>query len=152
MSGGRIKRLAPYLDEGAFMLTWCDGLADVDLHRLREFHEAHGRLATLTAVHPPARFGRLTLAGDRISAFHEKTVDPDEWINGAFFVLEPGVFEYIAGDATSWEREPLSRLAAEGELMAHRHEGFWQCMDTLKEAQDLNALWRQGRAAWNIRD
>jgi glucose-1-phosphate cytidylyltransferase len=150
MSGGRIKRIAPYLDDGAFMLTWCDGLADVDLNRLRDFHEAHGRLATLTAVHPPARFGRLTLADDRITAFREKLVDPDEWINGAFFVLEPGVFDYIAGDDTQWEREPLSRLAAAGELMAHRHGGFWQCMDTLKEAQDLNALWRQGAAPWWI--
>ena len=149
MSGGRIKRLAPYLD-GPFMLTWCDGLADVDLPRLRDFHRAHGRLATLTAVHPPARFGRLTLAGNRIAAFREKTIDPDEWINGAFFVLEPGVFEYIAGDDTQWEREPLSRLAADGELMGHRHEGFWQCMDTLKEAQDLNALWRRGEAVWNV--
>ena len=149
MSGGRIKRLAPYLDR-PFMLTWCDGLADVDLPRLCHFHRAHGRLATLTAVHPPARFGRLTLAGDRITAFREKTIDPDEWINGAFFVLEPGVFQYIAGDETQWEREPLSRLAAEGQLMAHRHEGFWQCMDTLKEAQDLNALWRRGAAAWKV--
>ena len=149
MSGGRIKRLAPYLD-GPFMLTWCDGLADVDLPRLRDFHRAHGRLATLTAVHPPARFGRLTLAGNRIAAFREKTIDPDEWINGAFFVLEPGVFEYIAGDDTQWEREPLSRLAADGELMGHRHEGFWQCMDTLKEAQDLNALWRRGEAIWKV--
>jgi glucose-1-phosphate cytidylyltransferase len=149
MSGGRIKRLAPYLD-GPFMLTWCDGLADVDLPRLREFHRGHGRLATLTAVHPPARFGRLTLAGNRIAAFREKTIDPDEWINGAFFVLEPGVFEYIAGDDTQWEREPLSRLAADGELMAHRHDGFWRCMDTLKEAQDLNALWRRGAAVWKV--
>jgi glucose-1-phosphate cytidylyltransferase len=149
MSGGRIKRLAPYLD-GPFMLTWCDGLADVDLPRLCDFHRAHGRLATLTAVHPPARFGRLTLAGDRITAFREKTIDPEEWINGAFFVLEPRVFEYIAGDETQWEREPLSRLAAEGQLMAHRHEGFWQCMDTLKEAQDLGALWRRGAAAWKV--
>ena len=149
MSGGRIKRLAPYLD-GTFMLTWCDGLADVDLDRLRAFHEAHGRLATLTAVHPPARFGRLTLAGDRITAFREKTIDPDEWINGAFFVLEPGVFDYIDGDDTQFEREPLSALAAAGQLMAHRHEGFWQCMDTLKEAQDLNALWRQGAAPWMV--
>jgi glucose-1-phosphate cytidylyltransferase len=149
MSGGRIKRLAPYLD-GPFMLTWCDGLADVDLARLRDFHRAHGRLATLTAVHPPARFGRLTLAGARISAFREKTVDPDEWINGAFFVLEPGVLDHIAGDETQFEREPLSRLAAAGELMAHRHEGSWQCMDTLKEAEDLNALWRGGGAFWKV--
>ncbi len=150
MSGGRIKRLAPYLDDRPFMLTWCDGLSDVDLDRLRAFHEAHGRLATLTAIHPPARFGRLTLEGDRITAFQEKTVDPDEWINGAFFVLEPGVFAYIEGDHTSWEREPLTALAADGQLMAYRHESFWQCMDTLPEAQHLNSLWSQGTAPWKI--
>lgn len=149
MSGGRIKRLAPYLD-APFMLTWCDGLADIDLDRLRTFHQTHGRLATLTAIHPPARFGRLTLEGDRISAFQEKTVEPSEWINGAFFVLDPGVFDVIAGDHTQFEHEPLCDLAAAGELMAWRHESFWQCMDTLKEAQELNALWQTGRAPWKI--
>jgi glucose-1-phosphate cytidylyltransferase len=150
MSGGRIKRLAPYLDGAPFMLTWCDGLADIDLDRLRSFHFSQGGLATLTAIHPPARFGRLTLSGNRISAFAEKTTDPSEWINGAFFVLEPQVFEFIAGDATQFEHEPLSGLAAAGELMAYRHESFWQCMDTLKEAQDLDALWQTGRAPWKI--
>jgi glucose-1-phosphate cytidylyltransferase len=150
MSGGRIRRLAPYLDGAPFMLTWCDGLADVDLIELRDFHERHGRLVTLSAVHPPARFGRLTLEGDRVMAFREKEIDPRDWINGAFFVLSPGVFSYIAGDDTQFEREPLSALAADGELMARRHEGFWQCMDTLKEAQDLNALWREGRAPWKV--
>ena len=150
MSGGRIKRLAPYLDGAlhADVVRWPGGRRPAAPARLSI--ERHGRLATLTAVHPPARFGRLTLAGDRITAFREKTIDPDEWINGAFFVLEPGVFEYIAGDDTQWERETLSRLAADGELMAHRHEGFWQCMDTLKEAQDLNALWRGGAAPWKV--
>jgi glucose-1-phosphate cytidylyltransferase len=150
MSGGRIKRLAPYLDEGPFMLTWCDGLADVDLGALCAFHEARGRLATLSAVHPPARFGRLDLDGDRVTAFREKEVDRDEWINGAFFVLDPRVMTYIAGDDTQFEREPLSRLAADGELAVRRHEGFWQCMDTLKEAQDLNRLWHDGRAPWKV--
>jgi glucose-1-phosphate cytidylyltransferase len=150
MSGGRIKRLAPYLDGEPFMLTWCDGLADVDLGQLRAFHERHGRLVTLSAVHPPARFGRLTLEGDRVAAFREKEIDRDEWINGAFFVADPGMFPYIAGDDTQFERQPLSALAADGELMARRHEGFWQCMDTLKEAQDLNDLWRQGRSPWKV--
>lgn len=150
MSGGRIKRLAPYLDDAPFMLTWCDGLADVDLDRLRSFHRNHGGLATLTAIHPPARFGRLTLEGERITAFQEKTTDPAEWINGAFFTLDPDVFGFIAGDATQFEHEPLSRLAAAGELMAYRHESFWQCMDTLKEAQDLNALWQIGKAPWKV--
>jgi glucose-1-phosphate cytidylyltransferase len=150
MSGGRIKRLAPYLDDQPFMLTWCDGLADIDLGALGAFHERHGRLATLSAVHPPARFGRLGLDGDRVTAFREKEIDRDEWINGAFFVLDPGVMACIAGDDTQFEREPLSGLAADGELIGRRHEGFWQCMDTLKEAQDLNRLWRDGRAPWKV--
>ena len=150
MSGGRIKRLAPYLEEAPFMLTWCDGLADIDLGALCAFHERHGRLATLSAVHPPARFGRLTLEGDEVRAFREKAIEADEWINGAFFVLEPAVLDYIRGDETQFEREPLSALAAAGELMARRHAGFWQCMDTLKEAQDLNRLWHEGRAPWKL--
>jgi glucose-1-phosphate cytidylyltransferase len=150
MSGGRIKRLGPYLDGQTFMLTWCDGLADIDLDALRAFHQGHGRLATLSAVHPPPRFGRLTLEGAAVRAFREKEVDPEEWINGAFFVLEPEVIDYVAGDATAWEREPLCALAAAGELMARRHEGFWQCMDTLKEAQELDRLWRDGGAPWKV--
>jgi glucose-1-phosphate cytidylyltransferase len=150
MSGGRIKRLGPYLDGEAFMLTWCDGLADIDLDALRAFHEGHGRLATLSAVHPPGRFGRLTLDGDEVRAFREKEIDRDEWINGAFFVLEPAVLDHITGDDTQFEREPLCALAAAGELMARRHEGFWQCMDTLKEAQELDALRRSGGAARQV--
>lgn len=149
-SGGRIKRLAPHLGDAPFMLTWCDGLADVDLRRLIAFHESHGRLATLTAIHPPARFGRLTLIGDRVAAFQEKVVDQDDWINGAFFVLQPDVFAYVAGDDMSWERGPLAQLAAESQLMAYRHEAFWQCMDTLHEAQFLTGLWEEGAAPWKI--
>lgn len=149
-NGGRIRRLRPYLGGSTFMLTWCDGLADVDLDELLAFHRAHGRLATLTAIHPPGRFGRLALDGSRVASFSEKTIDPDEWINGAFFVLEPGVVDYIAGDDVQWERQPLERLAREGELMAYRHESFWQCMDTLKEAQSLGSLWHAGRAPWKV--
>jgi glucose-1-phosphate cytidylyltransferase len=148
MSGGRIKRLAPYLLPGPFMMTWCDGLADVDLDQLLAFHLAHGRLATLTAIHPPAKFGRLSLDGDRVAAFREKAPDPAEWVNGAYFVLNPGVFDYIAGDSIQWEYEPLTGLAADGELMAFRHESFWQCMDTLPEALLLNRFWSQGDAPW----
>jgi glucose-1-phosphate cytidylyltransferase len=147
-NGGRIKRLRPFLDERRFMLTWCDGLADIDLHVLVDFHDRHGKLATLTAVHPPARFGRLRLDDAHIVDFQEKSIDPNEWINGAFFVLEPGIFDYIAGDDTHWESDPLPRMAADGELMAFKHESFWQCMDTLKEAQTLNALWRDNIAPW----
>ena len=150
MSGGRIKRLAPYLDEAPFMLTWCDGLSDVDLHQLRAFHQRHGRIATLTAIHPPSRFGRLTLQDDRVVAFREKDPHADEWINGAFFVLNPEVFDYIAGDQTQFEQEPLVRLAADGQLMAWRHRGFWQCMDTLPEAQLLTRLWEEGGAPWEV--
>jgi glucose-1-phosphate cytidylyltransferase len=150
LSGGRIKRLAPYLDNAPFMLTWCDGLSDVDLHQLRAFHEGHGRIATLTAIHPPSRFGRLTLADDRVVAFREKDPDAGEWINGAFFVLNPEVFDYIAGDQTQFEQEPLARLAADGQLMAYRHRGFWQCMDTLPEAQLLTGLWEEGAAPWKV--
>jgi glucose-1-phosphate cytidylyltransferase len=150
-TGGRIRRLAPYLEEAPFMLTWCDGLADVDLRKLGAFHQAHGRLATLTAVHPPPRFGRLSLDGDQVIAFREKVSDDDEWINGAFFVLEPGVFAYIDGDRDSFERATLPRLVAAGRaLCAYRHRGFWQCMDTLKEAEDLNRLWRAGQAPWQV--
>jgi glucose-1-phosphate cytidylyltransferase len=149
-NGGRLKRLAPYLGSETFMLTWCDGLANVDLDQLLKFHRSHGRLATLTAVHPAARFGRLALNGNQVREFHEKVVGAEEWINGAFFVLEPGVLDYIAGDGTRFEHDTLTRLAREGELMAYRHDAFWQCMDTLREAQELNALWAADQAPWKI--
>jgi glucose-1-phosphate cytidylyltransferase len=125
MTGGRIKRLAPYVGSETFMVTWGDGVADLDVPKLLEFHRAHGKLATVTAVRPPARFGELTLDGDgRVTTFAEKPQLTEGWINGAFFVLEPDVFEYIDDDMTQWEREPLERLAAEGQLMAYRHESF----------------------------
>lgn len=148
LSGGRIKRLAPYLDSEPFMLTYCDGLADVDLDGLLAFHSAHGRLATLTAIHPQPRFGRLSLDGGRVAGFQEKVIDPDEWVNGGFFVLNPKIFDYITGDETQWEREPLAGLAADGELMGYRHKSFWQCMDTLPESILLNDLWQKGNAPW----
>jgi glucose-1-phosphate cytidylyltransferase len=150
MSGGRIKRLAPYLGTAPFMLTWCDGLSNVHLNQLRSFHERHGRIGTLTAVHPPERFGRLALSGERVISFKEKVEDPNEWINGAFFAFNHRVFDYIDGDATQFEREPLERLAGDGELMAYRHESFWQCMDTGKEVQALNDLWNSGAAPWKL--
>ncbi len=150
MTGGRIKRLAPYLGNETFMLTWGDGVSDVDLRRLLGFHRAHGKLATLTAVRPAARFGHLDLDGDRVAEFSEKPQTREGWINGAFFVLEPGVMDYIAGDDTQWEREPLERLARDGQLMAYRHGSFWQCMDTLRDKVLLNELWSSGRAPWRI--
>jgi len=150
LTGGRIKRLAPYLGKETFMLTWGDGVADVNLHELLEFHRAHGKLATLTAVRPPARFGKLSLDGDRVAEFEEKPQLGEGWINGAFFVLEPEVFDYIEGDQTQWEFEPLERLAEEGELMAFRHESFWQCMDTLRDKRLLESLWEQGNPPWKM--
>jgi glucose-1-phosphate cytidylyltransferase len=148
LTGGRIKRLAPWLGNQTFMLTWCDAVADVDLHALLKFHRSHGRLATVTAVRPPPRFGHLVLEGERVVQFKEKAQDAEGWINGAFFVLEPGVLDYIKGDNTQWEKEPLEKLASDGELMAYRHTGFWQCMDTLHEKLLLEKLWQSGQAPW----
>jgi glucose-1-phosphate cytidylyltransferase len=130
-TGGRIKRLAPYLGNETFMLTWGDGVSDINLNDLLEFHRSHGKLATLTAVRPPARFGHLEMDGDMICEFSEKAQTKEGWINGAFFVLEPEVFDYIESDDTQWEKEPLENLAKDGQLMAYKHTSFWQCMDTL---------------------
>jgi len=148
MTGGRIKRLAPYLENETFMLTWADGLSDVNLHELLAFHRSHGKLATLTAVHPPAKFGYLALEGDRVLTFSEKRQLEETWINGAYFVLEPGIFDYIDGDHTQWEKGSLPRLAEEGQLMAYCHTSFWRCMDTLHEKETLEELWRTGDAPW----
>jgi glucose-1-phosphate cytidylyltransferase len=150
LTGGRIKRLAPYLGSGTFMLTWGDGVSDVNLHELLSFHRSHGRLATLTAVRPPARFGHLTFDGEKVSQFSEKPQTREGWINGAFFVLEPGVFDYIDGDDAQWEKGPMERLAAEGQLMAYKHTSFWQCMDTLRDKRLLEDLWQKGNAPWKI--
>jgi glucose-1-phosphate cytidylyltransferase len=150
MTGGRIKRLAPHFTEETFMLTWGDGVADINMPELLAFHKAHGKLATLTAVRPPARFGHLELVKDQICEFSEKPQTSEGWINGAFFVLEPGVFDYIDGDATMWEKEPLERLARDGQLMAYRHQSFWQCMDTLRDKRLLDSLWQSGNPPWKI--
>lgn len=147
-TGGRIKRLAPYMGDETFMLTWGDGVSDVNLHDLLAFHKSHGKLATLTAVRPPARFGHLDLDGEQIVEFSEKPQIGEGWINGAFFVLEPGIFDYIDGDATHWEKEPLERLAKDGQLMAYKHSSFWQCMDTIREKKILESLWESGKAPW----
>ena len=147
-TGGRIKRLQPQIGNERFMLTWGDGVSNVDLQKLLDFHKAHGKLATVTAVRPPARFGRLELDGDRVADFSEKPQLGEGWINGAFFVLEPAVFDYVDGDTTQWEREPLERLAQEGQLMAYRHDSFWQCMDTLRDRKLLEQLWEGGNPPW----
>jgi glucose-1-phosphate cytidylyltransferase len=150
LTGGRIKRLAPYLGNGTFMLTWGDGVSNVDLRKLLAFHRSHGKLATLTAARPPARFGHLELRGDCVEVFSEKPQTKEGWINGAFFVLESGVFDYIGGDMTQWEKEPLERLAKDGQLMAYRHDAFWQCMDTLRDKRLLESLWQSGKAPWKV--
>ena len=130
------------------MLTWGDGLSNLDLDDLLAFHRSHGKLATLTAVRPPARFGHMELDGPRVREFSEKPQTGEGWINGAFFVLEPEVLDYIEGDSTQFEKEPLERLAKDGQLMAYRHHGFWQCMDTVREKHILEELWRSGAAPW----
>lgn len=148
LTGGRIKRLAPYLGRGTFMLTWGDSVSDVNLEDLVAFHHSHGKLATMTLVHPAARFGHLDLRGDRVAEFSEKPQTRTGWINGAFFVLEPGILDYINGDDTQWERDPLAQLARDGQLMAYRHTSFWQCVDTLRDKQLLEELWQSGQAPW----
>jgi glucose-1-phosphate cytidylyltransferase len=148
-TGGRIRRLRAWLkDEREFCLTYGDGLGDVNIGRLVAFHRRQGKLATMTVVHPPGRFGVVTLEGDQAVQFAEKPNVEQGFINGGFFMLSPKVLDYIDGDATTWEREPLERLAREGQLGVYRHEGFWQPMDTLREKQQLEALWATGSAPW----
>jgi glucose-1-phosphate cytidylyltransferase len=149
-TGGRIKRLAPLLEDETFMLTYGDGVADIRCGELLDFHRSHGRLATVTAVRPPARFGGLILDGEHVSEFTEKPQIGEGWINGGFCVLEPQVLDYLEGDETIWEREPLERLAADGQLAAYRHDGFWQPMDTLRDVRLLNALWDDGDVPWKL--
>jgi glucose-1-phosphate cytidylyltransferase len=148
-TGGRLRRLREHLD-ATFIATYGDGLADVDLRALLAFHRAHGRLATVTAVRPPARFGGLHFAGDRVDEFIEKPQAGEGWINGGFFVLEPRCLDYIESDDTIWERGPLEALARDGQLMAYRHEGFFQPMDTLREKSQLEQLWQRGEAPWKL--
>ena len=147
-TGGRLRRLAPWLGHETFMVTYGDGVADLDVRDLVAFHRRHGRLATVTAVRPPARFGGLVFEGDVVTQFAEKPQIGEGWINGGFFVFEPQVLDYIDGDDTMLEREPLERLAADRQLAAYRHEGFWQCMDTLRDVRLLNTLWASGQAPW----
>ncbi|HEX6048191.1 MAG TPA: glucose-1-phosphate cytidylyltransferase [Gemmatimonadaceae bacterium] len=149
-TGGRIRRLADWIGDETFMLTYGDGVADIDIRRLVAFHKAHGKLATITAVRPPSRFGGLRLDGDAVLEFEEKPQIGEGWINGGFFVLEPQVLTHIPADDTLWERGPLESLAAAGELRAYRHEGFWQPMDTLRDVRLLESLWSEGRAPWKV--
>lgn len=148
MTGGRIKRVAQYLDGETFLCTYGDGVSNVDVRSSLAFHREHGRIATMTAVQPPGRFGALQLNGNSVLNFREKPAGDNAWINGGFFVLEPEALEYIGNDSTIWEMAPLEALAAEGQLSAYRHDGFWHPVDTLRDRTNLEALWSAGNAPW----
>lgn len=153
MTGGRLKRVAPYLGAEPFCLTYGDGLSDIDIGAEIAFHRRHGKLATVAAVQPPGRFGVLNIDKDRqVSSFEEKPSDEIGWINGGFFILDPEVIKFIEGDDTSWERAPLTTLAKEGELAAFEHKGFWQACDTLRDKRELEKLWNSGAAPWRVWD
>ena len=150
-TAGRLKRLGPWLHkEDSFMFTYGDAVADIDIGSLLKFHRSHGKLATVTTVHVPARFGRIAYHENQVTDFYEKPHAADGWINGGFFVLQPETLDYIKGDECSWEREPVQRLAIDGQLMGYRHQGFWSCMDTLKEKNILEEHWSSGKAPWKI--
>ncbi len=150
-TGGRIRRVAEFIGDEPFMLTYGDGVANIDIPALLEFHQRSGKLATLTTVRPPARFGSVAFENGVVSSFLEKPQSGEGWINGGFFVLEPGVRRYLRdGDATVWEREPLESLARDGELAAYRHAGFWQPMDTLRDVRQLESLWQSGAPPWKV--
>ena len=149
-TGGRIKRLEPWLKEGTFMATYGDGVCDVDLQMLLEFHRSQGKMATVTAVRPPSRFGGLVFEGNLVKEFSEKPQIGEGWINGGYFVFEPQIFDYLSGDSSILEVDALEKIAAEGQLAAYRHEGFWQCMDTLREKKLLETLWQSGKAPWKV--
>jgi glucose-1-phosphate cytidylyltransferase len=150
MTGGRIKRIAKYVGNETFLLTYGDGVGNVDIGASIRFHQAHGKAATLTAAIPPGRFGRLTIHEKRVASFEEKPLGDGAYVNAGFFVLEPAVFDLIEGDATVWERDPLERLAKRGELFAYKHDGFWQPMDHLRDKNVLEEMWAAGRAPWKV--
>jgi glucose-1-phosphate cytidylyltransferase len=150
-TGGRLRRLKKWLKDGEdFMFTYGDGVADINITDLLAFHRSHGKLATVTTVRSPSRFGRIGFQGDQITDFYEKPEAAEGWINGGYFVLNSKVIDYIEGDETIWEREPVERLAREGQLMGYRHYRFWSCMDTLKEKNILEELWQSGKASWKV--
>ena len=151
-TGGRVKRMAPYIGNSTFMLTYGDGVSDVNIKELVAFHKSHGKIGTLTAVHPPARFGHMHFEGEVITRFTEKPQTESGWINGGFFVFEPQILDYIDGDETWFEREPLERLANDRQLVAYKHNSFWQCMDTLRDKRFLEDLWSSGKAPWQTEE
>jgi glucose-1-phosphate cytidylyltransferase len=150
MTGGRLRRVREYVGADTFCFTYGDGLADVNIRTLVDFHHAHGKLATITAVQPPGRYGALNLQRDFVTSFQEKPAGDGAWINGGFFVLEPAAIDLIEGDQASWEDYPLTRLAHDGNLVAYQHSGFWQAMDTLRDKNHLEQLWARGQPAWKV--
>lgn len=152
MTGGRIKRVKEFTGNERFCMTYGDGVTDLDIKKLIAFHKKHGKLATVTAVLPPGRFGSLNFSGDSktITSFQEKPSGDGAWINGGFFILEPGALDYIAGDETVWEQEPLQKLAKDGQLMAYKHDGFWHSMDSLRDKNNLEKIWKTGNAPWKV--
>jgi glucose-1-phosphate cytidylyltransferase len=150
-TGGRLKRIQKWVEnEEDFMFTYGDGVADIDINKLLEFHRTHGKLATVTTVRSPSRFGRIGFEGDQITDFYEKPQDAEGWINGGYFILKPKAIDYIENDETIWERRPVEHLARDGQLQGYRHYGFWSPMDTLKEKNILEELWNSGKAPWKI--
>ena len=147
-TGGRLKRVLSYVEGDDFLFTYGDGVSDLDVRALVDFHREHGKLATVTAVQPPGRWGTMAVDGERVASFHEKPRGDGAWINGGFFVLSPRVGDYIEGDATTWEEEPVERLAGEDQLRAYRYDGFWRAMDTVRDRNHLEELWRSGEAPW----
>ncbi|HEX8744179.1 MAG TPA: glucose-1-phosphate cytidylyltransferase, partial [Thermoleophilaceae bacterium] len=149
-TAGRLKRVLPYVEGEDFLFTYGDGVTDLDVRALVDYHRSHDAMATVTAVQPPGRWGTLAVDGDRVESFHEKPSGDGAWVNGGYFVLSPGVGGYIDGDASVWEQEPVERLAREGQLRAFRHAGFWRAMDTVRDRNALEELWRSGRPPWKL--
>ena len=151
LTGGRIKRIEKYVDGEPFMLTYGDGVADINLKKLAAFHKKHGKMVTVTAIQPSGKFGALELGGqDKVTSFYEKPHGDGAWVNGGFFIMQPEIFSYIGGDDSIWERQPIERIAKENNLMAYKHSGFWKCMDTLKDRMDLEKYWNEGNPPWKL--
>ncbi len=150
MTGGRVKRLQKFIGNEPFLLTYGDGVSNIDLDALVKFHKSHGKMVTVSAVHPGARFGELEMQKQQVVSFHEKPQTTQGWINGGYFVIEPRFFDLISGDQTILEREPLEKAAEMGELMAYHHDGYWQCMDTKRDRDNLEELWESGKAEWRV--
>jgi len=150
MTGGRIKQVSEYIGDETFMLTYGDGVSNVNIRKLLETHKESNKLATITAVHPASRYGELKFQGKEVNAFTEKPQIGEGWINGGYFVLEPEVTKYIEGSHISWEQEPLNKIVKDKQLSVYKHEGYWQCMDSLRDVQTLNSLWESGNATWKV--